>query len=105
MAADTLVSIDDPDPIKKRLLAYHNVKIFKEDLQGIADSMEYRSADSTIYFYKDPVLWSEGNQMTADSIRMLIKNNTIDRIFMNVNSFVISHRIHCLISIRLKGAK
>lgn len=90
MAADTLVSIDDPDPIKKRLLAYHNVKIFKEDLQGIADSMEYRSSDSTIYFYEDPVLWSEGNQMTADSIRMLIKNNTIDRIFMNVNSFIIA---------------
>lgn len=90
MAADTLVSIDSPDPNKKRLLAYNAVKIFKSDLQGKADSVVYRSADSTIYFYKDPVLWSEGNQMTADSIRMLIKNNTIDRIFMNVNSFVIS---------------
>ena len=90
MAADTLVSIDNVDPQKKRLLAYNTVKIFKQDLQGLADSVEYRAADSTIYFYKDPVLWSEGNQMTADSIRMLIKNNTIDRIFMNVNSFVIS---------------
>lgn len=90
MAADTLVSIDNKDPQLKRLLAYNTVKIFKEDLQGVADSVEYRSADSTIYFYQDPILWSEGNQMTADSIRMLIKNNTIDRIFMNVNSFVIS---------------
>lgn len=90
MSADTLVSIDNQDPNKKRLLAYNTVKIFKEDLQGLADSVEYRQADSTIYFYKDPILWSEGNQMTADSIRMLIKNNTIDRIFMNVNSFVIS---------------
>ena len=90
MAADTLVSVDSPDPTKKRLLAYNNVKIFKSDLQGKADSVVYRSADSTIYFYKDPVLWSEGNQMTADSIRMLIKDNTIDRILMNVNSFVIS---------------
>lgn len=90
MAADTLVSIDDIDPHKDRLLAYNTVKIFKQDLQGVADSLEYRSADSTIYFYQDPILWSEGNQMTADSIRMLIKNNTIDRIFMNVNSFVIS---------------
>ena len=90
MAADTLVSIDNADESKKRLLAYNKVKIFKQDLQGIADSVEYRMADSTIYFYQDPVLWSEGNQMTADSIRMLIKNNTIDRIFMNVNAFVIS---------------
>jgi lipopolysaccharide export system protein LptA len=90
MSADTLVSIESDDPSKKRLLAYHNVKIFKTDLQGLADSVEYRSADSTIYFYKNPILWSEGNQMTADSISMLIKNNTIDRIFLNVNSFVIS---------------
>jgi hypothetical protein len=71
-------------------LAYNTVKIFKSDLQGLADSVEYRSIDSTIYFYQNPVLWSEGNQMTADSIKMLIKNNTIDKIFMNVNSFVIS---------------
>jgi len=90
MTADTLVSIDNVDPAKKRLLAYHNVKIYKNDMQGIADSVEYRSADSTIYFYKTPVLWSDGNQMTADSIRMLMKNNTIDRIFMVNNAFVVS---------------
>lgn len=90
ISADTLVSIEDADPKKKRLLAYNNVKIFRSDLQGVADSLEYRESDSTIYFYKNPVLWTEGNQMTADSIRMLIKDKTIDRIFLNVNSFVIS---------------
>jgi lipopolysaccharide export system protein LptA len=90
MRADTLVSIDHQDPSKKRLLAYHNVKIFKTDLQGIADSMEYRSADSILFFYNKPVLWSQGNQLTADSISMLIKNNTIDKIFLVANAFVIS---------------
>lgn len=90
LTADTLVSIDDADPKKKRLLAYHNVKIFKRDLQGKADSLEYRAADSTIYFYKNPVLWTDGNQMTADSISMLIEKNTISKIFMDFNSFVIS---------------
>jgi lipopolysaccharide export system protein LptA len=90
MSADTLVSIDNEDPAKKRLLAYHNVKIFKKDLQGIADSLEYRSADSTLYFYKSPVLWSDGNQMTADSISMLIENNAISKIFMVTNAFIIS---------------
>jgi lipopolysaccharide export system protein LptA len=90
MTADTLVSIESEDATKKRLLAYHNVKIFKRDMQGKADSLEYRMADSTMYFYKDPVLWTNGNQMTADSISMLIKNNTIDKIFLVANSFVIS---------------
>jgi hypothetical protein len=90
ISADTLVSIDSPDPKKKRLLAYNNVKIYKKDMQGVADSLEYRSSDSTIVFYKNPVLWNEGNQMTADSIRMLIENNNIKRIYMVKNSFVIS---------------
>lgn len=90
ISADTLVSIDSPDPSKKRLLAYNNVKIYKKDMQGLADSVEYRSIDSTIYFYQNPILWTEGNQMTADSMSMLIKNNSIDRIFMVMNSFVIS---------------
>lgn len=90
MSADTLISIDSDDPAKKRLLAYHNVKIFKTNMQGKADSIEYRPSDSTIYFYKQPVLWSEGNQMTADSIRMLIEHNTISKIFLVANSFVVS---------------
>jgi lipopolysaccharide export system protein LptA len=90
MTADTLVSIDSKDPNKKKILAYHNVKIYKRDLQGIADSLEYRAVDSTIYFYKDPVLWTEGNQMTADSVSMLIENNTISKMFLLDNAFVIS---------------
>jgi lipopolysaccharide export system protein LptA len=88
--ADTLVAIDNKDPKKKRLLAYNNVKIFKRDLQGVADSLEYRSVDSTIYFYKKPALWTQGNQMTADSISILIKKNTINKIYMVANAFVIS---------------
>lgn len=90
ISADTLVSIDNPNPRKKRLLAYHHVKIFKTDLQGIADSLAYVEYDSTIYFYKDPVLWNEGNQMTADSIRILLKNKTVNKIYLIANSFVIS---------------
>ncbi len=90
MTADTLVSIDSNDPEKKRILAYHGVKIFKKDLQGVADSLEYRTADSTIFFYNDPVLWAQGNQMTADSISMLIENNTISRMLLVDNAFVIS---------------
>lgn len=90
MSADTLVSIDSEDPTKDRLLAYKNVRIFKKDMQGKADSLEYRLADSTLFFYRQPVLWSEGNQMSADSIRMLVKNNTLDKVFLVSNAFVIA---------------
>lgn len=90
MSADTLVSIDSKDPQKKRILAYGNVKIYKSDLQGIADSLEYRVSDSTLVFYKKPVLWTDENQMSADSVSMQIENNTIKRIFLKTNAFVVS---------------
>ncbi len=90
ISADTLVSVEDEDPKKKRLLAYNHVKIFKSDMQGRADSLVYTSVDSTIYFYSDPVLWTSGNQMTADSIRILLKGRSIDKIYLVANSFVIS---------------
>ncbi len=90
LTADTLVSIDSKDLKKRRLLAYHDVKIFKSDMQGKADSLTYVSSDSTLFFYRDPVLWANENQMTADSIRMLLKDKKIDRIYMVNNSFVVS---------------
>jgi lipopolysaccharide export system protein LptA len=90
ISADTLVSIESKDPRKKRLLAYNNVKIFREDLQGVADSLVYQASDSTIHFFTEPILWSDGNQMTADSIYMLLQNKTIDKLYMVGNSFVAS---------------
>lgn len=90
ISADTLVSIDNADPKKRQLLAYHNVRIFKSDLQGRADSLVYQASDSTLYFYGDPVLWTEGNQMTADSITVLLVNRKINRIYMVSSAFVAS---------------
>lgn len=90
ISADTLVSIDSNDPARKRLLAYHNVRIFKSDLQGRSDSLAYHAKDSTIYFYGDPVLWTDDNQMTADSIRVLLVKKKINKIYMVSTAFVAS---------------
>ena len=90
LRADTLVSISDSLEANKRLLAYHNVKIFKSDLQGKSDSLAYYLADSSIAFFDDPILWNEGSQITADTIRILVKDGTIDRLKTSVNSFIIS---------------
>lgn len=90
LAADTLVAIENEFEEKKRLLAYHDVKVFKTDLQGIADSMSYHSADSVIFLYNDPVLWHEKTQIEADSINIEITERGIDRLNMNTNSFLIT---------------
>ena len=59
LSADTLISIEDSIPAKERILAFHDVRIFKPDMQGKSDSLSYQTADSIIYLYDDPVLWNE----------------------------------------------
>lgn len=90
LSADTLYAIESPVREEKRILAYHNVKIFKSDLQGRADSIAYFLADSSIQLYDDPVLWANYSQITADSIGIQLVNNLIDRMLLRKNSFIVS---------------
>ena len=73
---------------KKNLYAFHNVKLFKKDLQGACDSLVYNRKDSTIRLYYLPVLWSGLNQLTADSITLQTSNSEITNIFLVNNSFI-----------------
>ncbi len=88
VSADTLVSVESEFDSLKRILAYHDVKMFKEGLQGIADSVSYFLADSIIYFYHDPVMWNEQNQIEADTIYLEISANEIKTMHMITNSFM-----------------
>ncbi len=90
LTADTLVSIDSEEDTLKRLLAYKNVKIYKKDLAGVADSIAYFVADSVMTFYTDPVLWSGANQMSGDTIDMFIEQETISSMHLYPNAFVAS---------------
>lgn len=90
LSADTLVSIESNNPSAKRMLAYSHVKIFKSNLQGTADSLAYFSTDSVLYFYEQPALWTNGNQMTGDTIKVMLKNQNVDKVYLLNNSFVVS---------------
>ena len=59
-------------------------------MQGKCDSLVYKFADSTIFLYKEPVLWSEKNQLTADSIWIAMANNQIDSLALINSAFIIS---------------
>lgn len=88
--ADTLWMRFDSAQNIESILAYHHAKFFRNDLQGKCDSLVYGFADSTIFLYKSPVMWSEGNQMTADSVRIALANNQIDSLALINSSFIIS---------------
>jgi len=98
MHGDTLKAVTDPASIqidsagnrKRNLFAWHNVKLFRNDLQGKCDSLVYSYADSTIRLYTEPALWSGLNQLTADSITIQIANSKIDKMYLVNSSFIVS---------------
>ncbi|MFM2206698.1 MAG: hypothetical protein RL213_673 [Bacteroidota bacterium] len=93
--ADTLLAVGNPavadtDRTGKDVYAFHRVRMYKTDLQGSCDSLVYTFADSTIHFYRDPMLWSGPNQLTADSIRLVTGNKRLERIHLQRNAFITS---------------
>lgn len=98
MRADTLFSFDGPGkpgagkPAKgRRLVGQKNVLVYKSDLQSKCDSIVYDLADSTIYFYKKPIIWSQNNyQMEADSMKTVLIHNRINTMYLRGKSFVVS---------------
>jgi lipopolysaccharide export system protein LptA len=94
LAADTLTSFkpDSTSDVRK-LLAYRDVRIFKSDMQAVSDSLAFSSADSIFWFYKIvnfPVIWSDTSQFSGDTIKMLLKNKQLDRIWLRENALVVN---------------
>lgn len=90
LAADTLVSIESEYDSAKRILAYNNVKMWRFNLQGIADSASYFLSDSLIYMYNDPVFWNRNNQIEGDTILMEITEDRIKSMTLLQNAFLVS---------------
>lgn len=80
--ADTLLAVQDS--LSKRVInAFHHVKFFKPDLQGLCDSLSYTQRDSLIRMYYNPVLWNDKNQITAEYIDICMGQKEI--YFLNIN--------------------
>lgn len=72
------------------ILAFHDVRIFKSDMQALCDSLSYSTADSTFSLFKNPVIWSDSSQFTADTVHMQLANDRIDKVHLRNNSFIVN---------------
>lgn len=94
--ADTLFTFMDTtivgaDTLAKRIFrAYKDVRFFMNDIQGRADSMVYLFDDSLMYLYQKPVLWSNINQLTGDTIVIQMRNSQADSMWVGRNGFLVS---------------
>ncbi|WP_051719823.1 OstA-like protein [Anditalea andensis] len=90
MIADTLITQDSEIVEDRYMTAFNGVRFIKGGMSGKADSLTYIYSDSTIYLFKDPLLWNNKSQISADSINFLIANEDIDRTYLKHNTFAIT---------------
>lgn len=95
MGADTLFLHGDtlftaPDSTGRRITARRGVRFFKQDLQGVCDTLTYSDADSVITMMQRPALWNGTDQITGELIRIALRNGQAHRLYVDRNAFLIS---------------
>jgi len=89
LSADTLQAVDDTLTNKNYFTAYPSVKIYRQDLQAICDSMAYNAIDSAFFFYDDPVLWAGTSQMTAREIVLTMDSGMVDELILKRKAYIV----------------
>lgn len=98
--ADTLFTEDLPvadslpDSVYHRVRGYYHVRLYREDVQLVCDSVVYNGLDSVMTLYRDPVCWNENNQMSADTVRIYIVNGEVDHMVGINNAITIQHCLY-----------
>jgi lipopolysaccharide export system protein LptA len=92
IVADTLLTTYDTLTKNRTLFTYHKTKIYKKDLQGVCDSLQYSFKDSVINMEVNPIVWSDKNQITADTLRVYMKDGQMSSIKMMKNVFIAMQR-------------
>ncbi len=104
LSSDTLIFFELAESLdtNRQFLAFNDVRIYKSDLQALCDSLTFSSTDSLFHLYKDPIIWSDTSQFVADSIRIQLANEAIDKIYLKQNAFILNSADEILFN-QMKG--
>ena len=100
---DTLPIFGDPKPKLDKLgrdstymvprdyqvaKAIGRARFFRQDLQGVADTMIYQEYDSMLYLIRKPIVWNEDKQIYGERIDVHFNDSTVDRAYVPKNGFM-----------------
>ena len=68
----------DTDSVYRIVQAYHKVRIYREDVQAVCDSLVFNSLDSCMTMYYDPVIWNGPQQVLGEVVRVYLNDSTVE---------------------------
>lgn len=66
------------DSVFREARAFHKVRFYRTDVQGVCDSLVFSSKDSCLTMYRDPILWNKNQQLLGEQIMVYMNDSTID---------------------------
>ena len=68
----------DTDSMFREMRAFHKVRFYRTDVQGVCDSMVFSTKDSCLILYDNPILWNENQQLLGEKVLIYMNDSTID---------------------------
>ena len=68
----------DTDSVFRIVQAYRKVRIYREDVQAVCDSLVFNSKDSCMTMFFDPVVWSGPQQVLGEVIHVYLNDSTVE---------------------------
>ncbi|AXI23968.1 lipopolysaccharide transport periplasmic protein LptA [Cardinium endosymbiont of Sogatella furcifera] len=93
LRADTFVVLEKsiPDqPPEQEIHALHRVRLYQEEVQGVADGAVYNSRKNTIHLHNKPIIWCSNYQITGEEVYLVIEEGKEVKLFVDKNLFMVS---------------
>lgn len=75
---DTIIAYLDLADSTRVTNAFHRVKFYRSDVQGLCDSLSLTERDSIMYMYRAPIVWSDKRQISGNIINVHMADSTVD---------------------------
>ncbi len=88
LKADTVYTVKDSNDVKQ-VFAFHNVRFFKTDIQGVCDTLFFTQNDSTLTMIQEPILWHNKDQITGEKIVIYADSSEVKKLYINKRAMIV----------------
>ena len=65
------------DSMYRKVHCFNHVKVYRQDIQAICDSLVFNSQDSCMTMYRDPIAWTGTRQILGEIIKVYMNDSTV----------------------------
>lgn len=88
--SDTIRTFLDEDSLRV-LVASHRARFFRENVQGLCDSMSFEEKDSILNMYDHALIWSGNRQISGNEVNVHFNDSTVDYALLPNYGFMAEH--------------